>query len=266
MRGEKMITVGDIYREIDRIAPFSTQESWDNSGLIAGDMSMPADKIYIALDISGEAVLAAKNAGVQLMVSHHPVIFSPLKNLYPANPVWKLAASNMSAICVHTPLDIAKEGINAKLYEMCREKLSLGEVIDSLCGSGFGWIAESKSAFSASDMAEILKDIFGCTVVRYCDGGRTIRRIALCSGSGGSFLNGIIEQQCDALITGDIKHDNWYTAKNAGVSLFDCGHYHTERMAVNILAEKLAKAFPDIEIICDKIGDPVMYEFGEPNR
>ena len=196
------------------------------------------------------------------MISHHPVIFSPLKNLSPSEPVWKLAAADMSAICVHTPLDISSEGINAKLYEMLREKLSLGEIKESLCKSGFGWIAESKRNFDSTDMAEILKDVFGCTVVRYCDGGRPIKRIALCSGSGGSFLSGIIDQQCDALITGDVKHDLWYTAKNAGVSLFDCGHYHTEKIAVELLAEKLQAAFPEAEIICDNGGDPVMYAFG----
>ncbi len=257
-----MITVGDVYKEINSIAPFCTQEKWDNSGLLVGDANMPAEKIYVSLDISNESVLAAKNAGAQLMISHHPVIFSPLKSFGPSDPVWKLAAANMAAICVHTPLDIADEGINAKLYEILREKLFLGEIKDSLCGSGFGWIAECSKCFAAVDMAEILKDILGCTVVRYCDCGRSIRRIALCSGSGGSFLSGIINQQCDAFITGDVKHDLWYTAKNAGISLFDCGHYHTEKIAVELLTEKLKAAFPDAEIICDNGGDPVMYAFG----
>lgn len=256
-----MIKVKDIYNKINSIAPFSEQESWDNSGLLIGDMDMPADRIYICLDISNEAVSAANEASAQLMVSHHPVIFSPLKNLSSNNPVWQIVKNNMAAICVHTPLDISSEGINARLYEMLKEKLSLGKIEDSLSGSGFGWIAQSEVEFKADEMADILREAFGCSVVRYCTGSRPIRKIALCSGSGGSFLSGIIEQNCDALITGDIKHDQWYTAKNAGISLFDCGHYHTERIAVELLAEKLKAAFPDAEIIREKSEDPASYSF-----
>lgn len=257
-----MITVENVYREIDSMAPFCTQEKWDNSGLLVGDMNMPADKIYISLDISNESVLAAKNAGAQLMVSHHPVIFSPLKNIGTSDPVWQLIHADMAAICVHTPLDIAEEGINARLYDMLKSALSLGETEDSLCGSGFGWIAESEREIAADDMAELLRKTLGCSVVRYCDGGRPIRKIALCSGSGGSFLGGLAVQGCDALITGDVKHDCWYTAKNAGISLFDCGHYHTERIMEEILAEKLRVAFPQAEIICGNSQDPVSYAFG----
>ncbi|MDE6019623.1 MAG: Nif3-like dinuclear metal center hexameric protein [Ruminococcus sp.] len=260
-----MIRVKDIYNEIDRIAPFCTQEKWDNSGLLVGDMEMPADRIYICLDISNEAVLAAKKASAQLMISHHPIIFSPLKNLSKSDPVWHLAKADIAALCVHTPLDIAAEGINSRLYEILRERLALGEIKDSLCGSEFGWIAESSRPFRSNEMADILRDTLGCTVVRYTSGDRLIKRIALCSGSGGSFLGGVIEQQCDALITGDVKHDLWYTAKNAGISLFDCGHYHTEKIAAELLAEKLKVAFPEIEIICDESGDPVSYSFREGN-
>lgn len=257
-----MITVENVYREIDRIAPLSTQEKWDNSGLLVGDMTMPADKIYISLDISNESVLAAKNAGAQLMISHHPVIFSPLKNVGSSDPVWQLIQANMAAICVHTPLDIAENGINAKLYDMLQCKLSLGNIEDTLCGSGFGWIAKTKCEMTADNMAEILRGSLGCSVIRYCSGNRPIRKIALCSGSGGSFLDGIIAQGCDALITGDVKHDCWYTAKNAGVSLFDCGHYHTEVIAEKLLCEKLKEAFPQAEIICGNSDDPVSYAFG----
>ncbi|MBQ8515008.1 MAG: Nif3-like dinuclear metal center hexameric protein [Ruminococcus sp.] len=261
-----MRTVGEIYKEIDRIAPFCTQEKWDNSGLLVGDRTMPADRIYISLDISNESIEAAKAAGAQLMVSHHPVIFSPLKRLGPSDPVWQLAAANIAAICVHTPLDIAEGGINTRLYDMLREALSLGEIIGSADGRGFGWIAESGCGFEAEELAVVLKDILGCSVVRYCKGNRTIRKIALCGGSSSTFLEDVIAEGCDAFITGDIKHDRWYTARNAGIALFDCGHYHTECMAQEIFAEKLREAFPDAEIICETQGDPVSYVWGGAGR
>lgn len=257
-----MITVGDIYKAIDSFAPFCTQEKWDNSGLLVGSMDMPADKIYITLDISKESIEAAKAAGAQLIVAHHPIIFSPFKSLAPSDPVWQLAAANMAAICVHTPLDIAEGGINTRLYDMLKGTLSLGGITGSPDGSGLGWIAESSEDFSAEELASILKETLGCPVVRFCKSDRPIRKIALCGGSGSSFLEDVIAQGCDALITGDIKHDRWYTARNAGIALFDCGHYHTECIAQDIFAEKLREAFPDAEVTIDNGGDPVSYVFG----
>lgn len=257
-----MITVGDVYKAIDSIAPFCTQEKWDNSGLLVGSMDMPADRIYITLDISNESIEAAKAAGAQLIVAHHPIIFSPFKSLAPSDPVWQLAAANMAAICVHTPLDIADGGINTRLYDMLKGTLSLGEIAGSPDGTGFGWIAEAGEDFSAEELAAILKETLGCPVVRYCKADRPIRKIALCGGSASSFLEDVIAQGCDAFITGDIKHDRWYTARNAGAALFDCGHYHTECIAQDIFAEKLREAFPDAEITVDNGGDPVSYVFG----
>ncbi len=254
-----MRTVGEIYQEIDRFAPFCTQEKWDNSGLLVGAPEMPADKIYVTLDISAASIAAAKAVGAQLMVAHHPVIFSPLKRLAPTDAVWQLAAAHMAAICVHTPLDIAAEGINTRLYDLLKEPLALEEIRGSIGGSGFGWIAETTQPMTAQALAEVLRDVLSCTMVRYCDGGKEVRRIALCSGSGSSFLEDVVAEGCDALITGDIKHDRWYAARNMGVALFDCGHYHTECIAQEILAEKLRSAFPDAEIICDCGGDPVSY-------
>jgi dinuclear metal center YbgI/SA1388 family protein len=257
-----MRTVAAIYEALSAIAPFSTQEPWDNSGLLVGSMEMPVDRIYISLDISNAAVEAAHAAGAQLILSHHPVIFSPLKQLSPSHPVWKLAAAHMAAICMHTPLDMAETGINQALYAKMKAPLSLGAIVDTPDHSGCGWIAESAVAQEARTLAQTLQTLLGCTVVRYCPADRPIRKIALCSGAGGSFLDAVIAQGCDAYITGDVKHDAWYTARNAGLALLDCGHYHTEVIAQELLAHALETAFPDVTILCDQQGDPVSYVWG----
>ena len=93
-----MRTVQDVYSIINTFSPFSTQEKWDNSGLLVGTGSMPVHKVYVTLDISNETIAAAQEQGADLMVAHHPIIFSPLKQLSPNSPVWKLAAANMAAI------------------------------------------------------------------------------------------------------------------------------------------------------------------------
>ena len=113
-----MTTVQEIYETIDAFAPFASQESWDNSGLLAGAGTQPAEKILTTLDISQGVIAEAAAQGVQLIVSHHPVIFSPLKALPVQHPVYQLAAHQIAAICVHTPLDMAPEGLNAYAHTL----------------------------------------------------------------------------------------------------------------------------------------------------
>lgn len=127
-----MTTVQEIYETIDAFAPFASQESWDNSGLLAGAGTQPAEKILTTLDISQGVIAEAAAQGVQLIVSHHPVIFSPLKALPVQHPVYQLAAHQIAAICVHTPLDMAPEGLNAYAHTLLRERLSLEGRIDVL--------------------------------------------------------------------------------------------------------------------------------------
>lgn len=104
---------------------------------------------------------------------------------------------------------------------------------------GFGNICTMEKAFSPRELAEHIKVCLGCRVVRYADGGKPIKKIAVCSGSGGSFLETAIAMGAEALITGDVKHDRLIDAKNMGISLFDAGHYHTENPAMLKLMENL---------------------------
>ena len=140
-----MLTVKEVYEAIDAFAPFASQESWDNSGLLVGGMAQPADRILTTLDISEAIVAQAVAEQVQLVVAHHPVIFSPLKTLPPDSPVYQLAAHGIAAICVHTPLDMAPLGLNTFAHTLLEKPLVLQgtqEVLEPSWtdGRGFGWI------------------------------------------------------------------------------------------------------------------------------
>ena len=143
-----MLTVKEVYEAIDAFAPFASQESWDNSGLLVGGMAQPADRILTTLDISEAIVAQAVAEQVQLVVAHHPVIFSPLKTLPPDSPVYQLAAHGIAAICVHTPLDMAPLGLNTFAHTLLEKPLALQgtqEVLEPSWtdGRGFGWIDTS---------------------------------------------------------------------------------------------------------------------------
>lgn len=112
-----MITVGDIYRWMDSIAPFATAMDFDNVGLLVGDAAQPVERVLVSLDITGAVVEEAKEKGAQLIVSHHPVIFQPLRRLEAGSAPYKLAQYGISAICSHTNLDMAENGVNAVLAQ-----------------------------------------------------------------------------------------------------------------------------------------------------
>ncbi len=253
--GNEKYTVGDVYREINRVAGFGIQDSWDNSGLLVGDRRSEVKKVLCTLDITNDVIEEAHEKGCDLIVSHHPVIFHPLKKISFDEPAGRLLKYGIAAICVHTPLDMAKDGINDILVNMMKEEFSLSEKSVPLeplrrdVTIGTGRICSTDTVVSAKAMAEKLKKIFGCTVVRYFGGTKEIKRIAVCSGSGGSLLGEVIDAGCDAYVTGDVKHDVWIDAANNDISLFDCGHFHTEKPAVYYLKNVISVNLPGIEVI-----------------
>lgn len=120
----RMLCVKDFYDYFNTIAPFDRQESWDNSGLLVGDPKQRVDTLAVALDMTPEAVQMAREAGAQLFISHHPVIFHAQKQFLAQEPAYLLAQAGMSAVCAHTSLDVAQGGVN----DVLAEKLGLSAV------------------------------------------------------------------------------------------------------------------------------------------
>ena len=263
--GCKSEKISEIYGFLDSLYPFAAQEKWDNSGLLVENQSGEADTVVLALDISNSVVNEAACKSADLVISHHPVIFEPLKRIDLKNPVHTLIFTDVAAICMHTNLDIAEGGTNGVILRKMQERFKLSgepEPFEELGGgSSLGWIVELPEAVSAEEIAAGLKEIFGCEYVRMSgDRQWKLRRIAICSGSGGSMLGLAIEKNCDALVTGDVKHDVWIDANNRGFSLFDCGHFHTENLVLPELRRVLEEKFPQLDVeITERSLDPCNY-------
>lgn len=253
-----MITVQEIYQYMDEIAPFAAQEKWDNSGLLVGDPMQEVQHVMVTLDITRQAVDYAMQNACSLIISHHPVIFSPLQRLTVQHPAYWLAAHQISAICSHTPLDIAAGGINDILVKKLGKKIVFTDEILPLDAAGCGRIVTLAQPMTATEIAEAAKEVLGCQVIRCKDTGGGVTKLGICSGSGASMIEEVADR-CDALLTGDVKHDRWYAAEEHGLSLIDCGHYHTEVIMVNMLAEKLRERFPELSVFPWEGGDPVAY-------
>ena len=242
-----MALINDIYKALDELAPFITQESWDNSGILVGSKANKVSKIMLTLDITYQTALEAEEIGADLVISHHPVIFSPLKQLDELNPAVVLSKNNINAICMHTNFDIANGGMN----DILCEKLGLvpikGEVLND--NDNIGRICNLTNPTDVKAIAKSVKDALGCKVVRYNDTGKAVSKIGVCSGAGAEFLSSALVKGCDLLITGDVKHHDFIDAHNAGVSMIDAGHFYTENIFYDHLKSFLLSKFHDIEIV-----------------
>ena len=256
------ITVGAVYDFINDFAPFSTQDKFDNSGLLVGSMDAAVDRIQVCLDITCQSVEEAAAKGAQLIVSHHPVIFHKLSELESCSPVYLLAKHGINAICAHTNVDMTKNGISDIMLEL----LDLGgeaRVLEPVHsdGTGYGRIVELDFIADAEGLAQKCKKAFGCTVVRYYDSKKNIKTVGVCSGAGGSEDNvaHAAKMGCDALITGDVKHSGFMEAADRGITVIDAGHFHTENIICGQLAAMLDKRFDVTVYVAESSVDIVQY-------
>lgn len=237
------MTVKDIYTFLDGIAPFSSAENWDNVGLLVGNASAEVTTAVISLDCDCEAVKIACENKAQLIITHHPVIFDPVKALNTDSVAWKLAKESISVISAHTNLDVAENGVNQTLCD--RLKINAAP-----CSCHpFLLVGEAAVPMNGDDFVYFVKEKLGCPAVRAYLGRGRVKKVAVCCGSGGDFLEAAHKSGADTLVTGDVKHSVFVEAARLGINLIDAGHYHTENIIVEPLTQTLRNAFPDIRFI-----------------
>lgn len=236
--------VCDVLNLLDERYDFSSAMPYDNSGHLVGSLNSEVTGIIVCLDCTEEAVTQAQNEGANLIVCHHPVIFDPLKSVTDESIVFRLLRANISVISVHTNLDQADGGVNDTLC------LAVGlDNIEKVADSeGFLYrIGELSDPVSADEFANQVSLKLGFPV-KYVGTNIHIKRVAVCSGSGGSLLDEVSKKGVDAFLTADIKHSVFLNAHLNGITLLDAGHFATEDVVVTVLATELKKAFPTINI------------------
>lgn len=248
----KSLTVQEVYETMDQFYPFATQMGFDNAGFLVGDGDAPVDHILIALDISTAVIEEAIQTQCQLILTHHPVIFSPLKTLVAQNPtqrmIMKLISHNISVISAHTNLDRSLEGVNyhlAKRLGIEKGTFVVEEGVDKNGNSyGLGFMGDAPhSGISATAFAEYVSKELGCTGLRVEDAGRPVCKVAVGGGSCGSMLADVAKTGCDTFVTGDVKYDQFLDARERGINLIDAGHFPTEQVVCLPLKEKLTDYF-----------------------
>lgn len=253
--------ISNVLKFLNDKVPFETAMSYDNVGLLVGDSDAEITGICCCLDITRGIIREAADKGANLIVSHHPVIFDGLKSIAEWSPVTELIRKNIAAIAMHTNFDIAPGGVNDTLVELL-EFESAG-ILDITHGNiGYGAICDIGLEYSPKSLAEHCKNKLDLECVRYSRENRSIKRIAVCCGGGvdRDIMRLARENRCDAIISGDIKHNFWIEAENCGMTLIDAGHFGTEKFAANLLAKLLTEPFREVSVFsAEREKDPCGY-------
>lgn len=243
------MTVKTIFDFLNEKFPTDTACDFDNVGLLVGDPNAEVKKAVVALDCTPSAVNTALKNGCQLIITHHPVIFDPLKRVLAGSVVYEVIKNGISVISMHTNLDVGIGGVN----DCLSSALTLNNVTKVAVEDGYLLnVGELSSPLYPDDLAVYIKEKLG-GAVKYVGSEKQIKRVLLCSGSGGSYITEVKKHNCDALITSDVKHNQFLDAERFGVSLFDAGHFNTEDIVIEHLKELLQAQFPNIIFTADRI-------------
>lgn len=237
------MTVRDIYDFLNEYCPYELAMEWDNPGLNVGRFEREVTHLLLAMDITDEVIETAKKGGCQLIITHHPLIFSPEKQItgehYLGHRILSLAENGIAHIACHTNLDAAEGGVNSCLAACC------GMEENELFG-GIGRIGNVETTLTA-----LVQRLKAQLPAENCLGVRCheeVHRIAVVGGSGGSMLQEAAELGCDTFVTGEAKHDHALLARDMGVNLVILGHYETEYIALAPLGDALKERFPALNV------------------
>ncbi len=239
-----MITAAMIYDEIHRSAPFDTAMSFDNVGILVGDPDAPAEKVLLALDATVPVIQEAVSVGASLIITHHPVIFHPLKRIEPDSIPYLAIRHGITILSAHTNLDIAPGGVNDTLAEQ------IGVTEDQRFDEHCALLGHLSEPLSVTDWAVRIQNRLGLNGLRFTDHHRMLNRILVSCGAGGDNIFLAAGCGADALVTGEIKHHEIIFANDHHIAVFDLGHFGSERAIIPVLCRKLQQQFPDTSFLC----------------
>ena len=254
-----MATVADILKFMETVAPRNMKMDWDNVGLLCGSKSAPVTKVLVALDPFEHVCQEAAEWGADLIITHHPIIFQAMKSITDdtsiGRSILQLCRHGIAAINAHTNLDQAPGGVNDILARTL--ELQNIEVINA-CGvdaDGNEWGLLRCGEVTEQPLTEFLGHVkaqLDCAGLRYVDGGKPVKKVAVGGGSCAGGMLDALDAGCDTFVTADIKYNQFWDAHDSGLNLIDAGHFQTENPTVPVLAAKLQAAFPEMIV---KISD-----------
>jgi len=237
------MTILEIFRLLDAVAPFETQADWDNSGLLVGSPSREVTGVLFALDATEAVLREAVSLGANLIVTHHPLMFRPLRRLTDETAEGRillgLAKADIGLIASHTCLDQAPGGINDALAEAC--------ALLDVEGEGYLRVGNLPRPMKAVELKEYLAAALDTEVRLMGDPSREVRRLGLSSGAGSEMWKDAALLGAGAFLSGEVKHHHALEMAAEGIPCFECGHYATELPGIFALADALQSALNQVQ-------------------
>lgn len=250
-----MPKIKDIVSAMEEIAPRSAAYEWDNPGLMTGDPETEITKAIVALDVDDNVITEAIKKGANLIITHHPLIFAPIKSVTTADKTGKfllrLIENHIAVFSAHTNLDMSPIGTNARLAELL-ELENIEFLMPSADGVyAMGRVGTLKQKMKTEDFAEFVKDKLGLNHMVFIKSAEYVSKIGLCTGHGSDreFLRAAKEKGCDGYVTGDVSYHEAQEALHLNLSLFDGTHYATETIVTPNVASYLKAKFPLLDIL-----------------
>lgn len=231
-----MTSVNKILKVIDQIAPFETADSWDNVGLLIGNENQVVNRILIALDLTEEVLNEAIEDGFDLIVTHHPIIFSPLKRITTGDRIGRILIeaiqNDIAVIAAHTNLDkVFSNGINRYLADSL-ELDQLQILIPEGMGLeyGHGIVGSFDNDMTFEEFIIRVKNVFQIDLVKVSNttNDKRVRKVVISSGASSDFINNVLLTQADVFITSDLKYHECQNVIGTNLTLVDVGHFESE--------------------------------------
>lgn len=235
----------EIIAVIECTYPKHAALEWDNVGLLVGRVEKEVKKIFVALDATDEVIDEAIKIGADMLITHHPLIFSPLKKVtdehFIGNRVVKLLQHDISYYAMHTNYDVlGMAELSGRILGL--QHGDVFEITDEEKHVGIGRIGDLKQAISLEGCCKLVKDVFAIPTVKlFGDKETVIKRVAISPGSGKKMTETALQKGADVLITGDIDHHEGIDAMAQGLAIIDAGHYGLEHIFIKDMVEYLEK-------------------------
>ena len=258
--------IKEIISLIEDYAPLKLQASFDNSGLLCGDPERELTSILLCIDVTEEVVKEAIDKGHNLIISHHPLIFSGLKHITPATYVERCVIDairhDITIYAAHTNMDVVSNGVSGRMADKLdlHHRQILQPEGDPMDGNGFGIIGELQQPVESMAFLQQIKEIFRCDRLRYTTPHTPfMQRVAVCGGAGASFFKQALARQADIYISGDFKYHDFFLTENR-IMVADIGHYESEQFTKEIFYEILTKKISKFAVQFSEINtNPIKY-------
>lgn len=266
--------VGNVLEYLREFAPLNLAEDWDNVGLLIGSEQNEVDAVITCLTLTPDVAAEAIRERVQLIVTHHPVLFRAVKQLTDANPEGRmlldLIQAGVSVYSPHTCYDSAHAGINRQLAQLCGLRnvkplrpRSAAATVDNNSATliGAGRFGDLVPTMLLSEFVELTKRVLQQPIVPFVgDPQREVSRVGVACGAAAEFMHDALREGCDVLLTGEARFHACLEARTLGIGLVLPGHYATERPGMVRLAQFLKGQFPDLRAWASAVeSDPIIW-------